>query len=320
MRILIIKFGALGDIIIASAVIKQIQNHHHDDDVFLLTTPEFRSLLEGWQGLQIQCHSRSGVRKMIRTLAWIRHHRFDRIYDLQSNDRSALICALSGVTFRAGNHPRFPYTHHPDDEYQGQCHAFDRLNMIIESAGLPKAETIPTIPEMSAASNRIDQWLQQRDIDNNSYILMHAGSSVNHKQKRWPYFSDLANTIRQYNKTIIWIGAREDKDVNQQLSKQCGIDATDKFSIQELVALGRRAAFAVTNDSAPMHILSCAGIPIFSLFGPTNPARNHPLGQCDRVLYAGGKFPESDNNFGPADLTLMPVEQVMAKIQREALL
>ena len=320
MRVLIIKFGALGDIITASAVIKQIQTHHHDDDIFLLTTPRFHSLLKDWQGLQIQCHPRSGVKNTIRTLDWIRSCRFDRIYDLQSNDRSTLICALSGVSFRAGNHPRFPYTHHPDDEYQGQCHAFDRLNMIIESAGLSKAETIPTIPETSAASSRIDHWLKQKNIDDNSYVLMHAGSSLNHKQKRWPYFGKLANTIKQYNKTTIWIGAREDEDVNQQLGKECGIDATDEFSIQELVALGRRAAFAVTNDSAPMHILSCAGIPIFSLFGPTNPARNHPLRQCDRVLYAGGKFPESDNTFSPTDLTLIPVEQVMAKIQHETLL
>ena len=58
----------------------------------------------------------------------------------------------------------------------------------------------------------------------------------------------------------------------------------DAFSVRGLAELGRRARFAVTNDSGPMHVLSCAGIPLYAFFGPTSVARSHALGQRQRVL------------------------------------
>ena len=39
MKILIIKLGALGDIVISTSVINKILAYHDKDDVYLLTTP-----------------------------------------------------------------------------------------------------------------------------------------------------------------------------------------------------------------------------------------------------------------------------------------
>jgi ADP-heptose:LPS heptosyltransferase len=33
-----------------------------------------------------------------------------------------------------------------------------------------------------------------------------------------------------------------------------------------------------------MHVLSCAGIPVYAFFGPTNVERSHALGQRQRAL------------------------------------
>ena len=65
----------------------------------------------------------------------------------------------------------------------------------------------------------------------------------------------------------------------------------------ELIELGKQALFAVTNDSAPMHILSCSDIPIYALFGPTNPKRTHALGQENRVISVASVFPKDDSKF-----------------------
>jgi ADP-heptose:LPS heptosyltransferase len=62
------------------------------------------------------------------------------------------------------------------------------------------------------------------------------------------------------------------------------VDATGAFNHLELAALGRRAEFAVVNDSAPMHILSASPLPVYALFGPTDWRRSHGLGQAERVL------------------------------------
>jgi len=115
MKVLIIKFGALGDIITATALIRSVLAHHREDAVTLLTSPPFASLFEDWPGLTVQAFPRRGTGAFARTLRWLRAQGFDRLVDLQSNDRSTLLCALSGVPERIGNHPRFPYHRHPPD-------------------------------------------------------------------------------------------------------------------------------------------------------------------------------------------------------------
>ena len=65
--------------------------------------------------------------------------------------------------------------------------------------------------------------------------------------------------------------------------QEAGIDA-GRLLGPRARELGRRARFAVTNDSGPMHVLSCAGIPLYAFFGPTSAARSHALGQRQRVL------------------------------------
>ncbi len=72
--------------------------------------------------------------------------------------------------------------------------------------------------------------------------------------------------------------------MNGRLAGHTGMDATAVFSFTGLLALAGHAAFAVTNDSGPMHVLSAAGLPVYAFFGPTDWRRSHALGQAARVL------------------------------------
>ena len=83
---------------------------------------------------------------------------------------------------------------------------------------------------------------------------------------------------------IVWLGSDDDAAINALLSKARGIDATNAFTIFELIELGRHALLAITNDSGPMHVLACAGLPVYAFFGPTNWRRNHAIGQQDCVI------------------------------------
>ena len=146
---------------------------------------------------------------------------------------------------------------------------------------------------------------------------MHAGSSQQHKQKRWAYFSELAKSLYDKNLNTIWVGSNDDNDINKRLSSSLGIDATNQFSVLELIELGKQALFAVTNDSAPMHILSCSDIPIYALFGPTNPKRTHALGQENRVISVASVFPKDDSKFTPSEISKISLSSVLEKIKKD---
>ena len=284
MKSVIIKLGALGDIIMSTPIIKSIQQAHTKDELYLLTSSAFAGLFEHWPHLKIKHFPRTGIGAFIKTNAWLRSQRFDRIYDLQSNDRSRIICALSSVGEKVGNHELFPYTHHPGDIYTGQNHIFDRHKQVLASVGLDSIEEKPWLPVPEQGHERVVKWLENHDINTEQLVLMHAGASKLRPQKRWPYFAEAAQMLSNAGYEILWLGAGDDALINAELAAGVGVDATDVFSILELIALARLARFAITNDSGPMHVLSCADLPIFALFGPSDWRRNHAIGQRENVI------------------------------------
>ena len=318
-RVLIIKLGALGDAIISTAIIKQILEFHHEDDIYILTTPAYKDLFSTFDNLKVAAFERKGFLNTIKTIHWIRTQRFDRVYDLQSNDRSTIFCALSGAPFRAGNHPRYPYNVHPEKTYIGECHSFDRLNQIIECANIKPAKPLPFLPVPNNIVTEVSEWLTEHSLSENSFAILHAGSSPLHLNKRWPYFAELASTLSK-TLDIVWIGGNDDIELNNLLSKNIGINATNVFNILGLVELANRAKFAVTNDSAPMHILSCSQIPVFGLFGPTYPRRTHALGQLHNVITANIQIANNDHDFTPMDISKITLDTVLNKLSDQKLI
>lgn len=319
MKVLIIKLGALGDIITSTAIIEQIINHHDKSEIYLLTSPGFNKLFSDFNNLNVISFKRNGLKNKLKSIFWIRKNKFDRIYDLQSNDRTTLYCALSGCSFRAGNHPRFPYHAHPRTKYIGQCHSFERLNQILESANIEKAPPRPFLPITDSTIAEVSKWLKEKNLSGKPFILLHAGSSSFHLEKRWPFFTELAPILNKRYE-IIWIGGNDDIELNATLSKDIGIDATNQFDILALAQLGKNAAFAVTNDSAPMHILSCSEIPVFGLFGPTYARRTHALGQMDNVITAQKEIAKNDRDFTPEDISNISVDKVISRLKESQLL
>ena len=48
----------------------------------------------------------------------------------------------------------------------------------------------------------------------------------------------------------------------------------------------RKAKFVISNDSGPMHIAAALGIPVYAIFGPTDPRRTGPYGKGHTIIRA----------------------------------
>ena len=284
-RVLVIKFGALGDVVLFTPQLARILEVHMADEVTLLTAPDYVELLTGFPRLHIVAFRRRGVIEMLRVLRWLLGQQFDVVYDLQGSLRSRTMTLLTQAQRRAGPVPSLAYTHTPLAGKQG-IHAIDRFNAVLLAAGLDAAPAVPQLPHSRVAVSRVEAWLQQQALADRRLVLMHAGASQRWPSKRWPehYFLELAKTLASRGLTVIWLGGEMERDLNRRLASKTGIDATAAFDLGELVALGRRAAFAMTNDSGPMHLLSAAGLPVYTFFGPTDWRRSHAPGQSAHVL------------------------------------
>ncbi|ADJ29307.1 glycosyltransferase family 9 protein [Nitrosococcus watsonii] len=287
-RILIIKLGALGDIIMATPHIKRIVEGYPEAEVWLLTAPGFAGLFAGYPNLKVKSFPRKGIQSLFPPLGWIRSQGFQIVFDLQGSDRSKTMVALSGATRRYGLGPGFPYTHCPPNKgiVGKDVHNFSRLNRLLETAGLPLAQAGPYLEASGGQRQKVEDWLAGKGLLGRKLALIHAGSSARWESKRWAaaHFVTLGTILEQQGIVVIWVGGSEDAALNQTLSQNIGMDATGVFSLLELVALAHQARFAVTTDSAPMHAIAAAAIPVYALFGPTDWRRSHAVGQQQRVL------------------------------------
>ena len=284
-KILIIKLGALGDVVLAAPQLARLLEAHAADRVTLLTAPDYRELLAGFHGLQLVTFRRKGLFSMLGLLHWLLRQQFDVVYDLQGSLRSRVITLLTQAQVRAGAVPALAYTHAPAGASHNR-HAFERFNAVLLAAAVQAAPAVPCLPVNTSAQARVDRWLQQQGLAGGRLALMHAGASEGWPSKRWPegYFLELAKALEARGLTVIWLGGEMERALNSRLVSHTGWDATAVFRLDELAALGGRASFAVTNDSGPMHLLSNAGLPVYACFGPTDWQRSHALGQSAHVL------------------------------------
>jgi ADP-heptose:LPS heptosyltransferase len=283
-QVLIIKLGALGDIVMATALIKGIVDKHKSSRCTLLTTDKYREVFINWNNLLIKTFPRHGLIHNARTLNWMRHQKFTHLYDLQGSNRTRIMSRFSNIPVRVGNLQHPAYTHCPKEPWLGKIHIFNRMIEVCNSSGVDIQYKLPYFPKNTAEVKKIENWLEKTMLTGKDIVLLHAGVSPKRPEKQWPYFPELATYLIQRNIVPVWIGGEPDRELNSMLSSVAGIDATAEFSASELSQLSNFAKFAVTNDSGPMHILSSGNIPIFGIFGPSDWVRNHALGQEKYVI------------------------------------
>lgn len=284
-NVLVIKLGALGDVVLFLPQLAHILEVHAADRVTLLTAPEYAELVAGFPQLRVVCFRRRGVLEMLRVLAWLLGRQFDVVYDLQGSLRSRVMTLVSQAQQRVGSAPGIAYTHTPAPG-AAAVHAFDRFNEVLEAGGIGAAGPVFRLPWLPEVQPAVVAWLQDKELMGKRLALLHAGSSPRWSSKRWgeANFMDLATALTARGIDVVWIGASAERDLNRRLSAVVGVDATGRFDYRELAALASHAQFAVTSDSGPMHLLSATTLPVYAFFGPTDWHRSHALGQQQRVL------------------------------------
>ena len=307
-KILIIKLGALGDLIIATPLIRAIIQNNKNAQIVILTRRTYAAFFDGWDGVSLVKLTDSSWWATFKILSTMRKTFWNKIYDFQGNKKSRTLVFFCNAREKIGNH-RFPNTIFPKQAWNKQVHIFYRMKNLLEMDGIKDISQIPCIEYGEEEKFKIRKWINNNTFNKN-FVILHAGSNQNRKNKRWPFFDLLAAKLNFEGYEIVWVGGSDDKDVNNTLSSKIGINTTGLFTIRELACLGTFATFAVTNDSAPMHILSSCNIPVFGIFGPSNKNVHHAIGDKFRAISS-----EKSN----VDIASISINQVWSELEQTKL-
>jgi ADP-heptose:LPS heptosyltransferase len=306
-RILVIKLSALGDIVLAMGPFAAIRAAHPDAHITLLTTKPYVDLVKSSGYFDaIATDRRPRLMQVGEVLAlrrFLRGGEFDRVYDLQTSDRSNFYYKLMGP----GKRPEWSgiakgCSHPHDNPDRDLMHTIDRQIDQLRSVG------IDHVPLPQIAPPEID--LERFGI-RNPYVLICAGGAAHRPAKRWPAerFGLLAKMLADYRLTPVLIGTNAEADVLRTIERMCprARNLMGKTGFLDIAGLASHASLAIGNDTGPMHIAAAAGAPCIVLFS----ADSDPKLCAPRGLYDGAVSVVRQD-----DLRKLPITQVFEEIRK----
>ncbi len=283
-RILVIKHGALGDIVLATGPFKAIRAHHPDAHIVLLTSAPYAKPFKksGWFD-EIWADDRPkpwNLGQWRRLRRMLRDAGFVRVYDLQHSDRTGLYYRMmgkprpewSGIA-RGASHP------HTNPE-RDSMHTIERQAEQLVAAGI--AETPPT--DVSWMTADLSRYLV-----NDPFALLVPGGAKHRPRKRWPAsrYAALANWLRGRGLQPVLIGALQENAIMEGIEGRTRgtLNLCNDTSLAAIAELGRRATVAVGNDTGPMHLIAASGCPSVVLFSDASvPEQTAPRGETVVVV------------------------------------
>jgi hypothetical protein len=273
MNILVIRHGALGDMVLSFGPFAAIRAHHPDARITLLTTAPFVVLAEAapWFD-RVIVDARPAwwdIAGLLRLRAQLSG--FDFVYDLQTSGRSSRYFRLAGRPGWSGiaagcSHPQAG----PARE---SMHTIERQRDQLRLAGIADFP----LPDLRFLTDRAGPVVDGR------YALLVPGAAPHRPEKRWPVvnYAALARVLRDRGLRPVVVGAAGDVELGAAIQAVCpdALDLTGRTSLLDLFPLAAGAGLAVGNDTGPMHIAAAAGCRCVVLFsGASDPAMTAPRG------------------------------------------
>jgi ADP-heptose:LPS heptosyltransferase len=276
-RILVIKHGALGDIVQALDGFSSLRAGFANAHLAVLTSPPFVSFMElmPWFN-EVIGDPRAGVfnfRETLRIRSIIRRP-WDLIIDMQGSNRTSFYHSF----FSAGESKwvgRQPQCSHPLPDF-GEINNTDRMLAIACIAG-----GIDTKQNVDWLAQPLGQDLQSSVGQH--YAVFVPGCSPSRRGKLWPVekYAKIAQEISCQGTRVVVVGTASDKPIIDAFKKKAPfvVDLCGRTSLGQLTSILQKSTFVVGNDTGPMFLAAKCGVPTLVLMGPeTNPKTMAPRG------------------------------------------
>jgi len=328
MNILIVRLGALGDVVHAVPAAAALRRAFPAAGIDWLVDAKHRAIVDLVTAVDrvvpLESPNLAGWTAALRAL---RQTAYDVAIDLQGLMKSAVLARASGAARvigfsiwhlrEKGARPFYSDAH----EAEGG-HVIRKNLRLLHALGVEDdAIRFPLAEVPSAALEALRRAIPAE----RGFALVNAGAAW--PNKRWPAdrFGELASFLRDacgLTPVVLWGPGEEGlADAVIAASSNAAV-AAPPTGVADLVALARAAALVVSGDTGPLHIATAVGTPSVALFGPTDPERNGPYAEPDAVVSrydSCGCHYDRQCHETPWCLGEVPVSEVCAAVQRRLL-
>ncbi len=292
MRILILRFRLLGDIILTTPAVKLLRKHFPDAGIDYLVEPEWRGLVEGFPCINdVIVYDRVLMKKAphehIGFMTEMRKRHYDVAIDFHGGPRSGVVTRATGAPLRIGyTGPQsiFFYNCRIKRNLRGfRFHSVMQQIRLLEPLGIHPGEMVPAVDMASPGedSQSLVATLLRRAKESGYSGLASVHIPPQNSFRNWgrDRVAAVAEGLAMRGLQPIFLGAEDSAsladDVSDSLQK-AAVPVVGKTSVLDLRAIIAASRIFVGADSGPMHIAATTATPIVALFGPNLPRISGP--------------------------------------------
>ncbi|MBC8147662.1 MAG: putative lipopolysaccharide heptosyltransferase III [Bacteroidetes bacterium] len=290
MKILIIKFRNIGDVLLSTPLISNLKSVCPDTSIDFALNKGCEDMLTSNPNINdIIVYDRSRIKKLsifsqlkeeIRFTRNIRKKRYDMVINLTEGDRGAQLALLSGANIKLG----FPVRKGllskikifdklgNDKKWQ---HTVEKDLQFINLLGKKINNKEVKIYWSSAVEQEVDKILADNNIE--KFVHIHPVSRWMFKCWEDDRMASVIDYLQQdKGLKVIITGAPVKKELDRidKILTLCNtkpVNLSGKLTLKHLACLSSKARLFFGVDTAPMHMAAATNTPVMALFGASYP-------------------------------------------------
>ena len=297
LRLLVVCPSWVGDAVMATPALRLIRQRMPGILIGVLTKPGVDEILAGLDCFdEIHVARGSGVMGPKFVAAKVRPRRYDTALLLTNSFSTALIARIAGIPRRIGyerdgrgllltDRLQAPRRANGSWAVVPACLYYHRAACALLGITGHDAEFLPPdshlelaiTPDQERASAAVLDAAGVRDGER--IAILNPGG--NNPSKRWPAdrFARVAERlVETHGARVLVNGAPAEREVireviggvREPLRERCAALCDLGVTLGSLKGVVRRASIMVTNDTGPRHIAGAFGVPLVTMFGPTD--------------------------------------------------
>ena len=264
MRILIWQTAYLGDVVLATSLIKTLKTNFPRAEIGFVGRPFILELLKDFD-IELIPFSK-GFRESFEIRKSIRN--YDVAISPHRSMRTALILYFSGIKERIGfDKAELSFLYTKRVKHEWGIHEIDRNLRLLEPLGIKK---FVRKTELKLGEEEFKSILKKFSLKEGEYIVLSPFSNFRLKEWSLKNWAELINELRI---PAVITGTKSDLEkvkVLKSFLKKGVVDLTGKTSLRELMGVIKGAKLVIANDSSPVHIANAFGVPAITVYTATS--------------------------------------------------
>jgi len=289
MKILVMKFRNIGDVLLTSPLFANLRHHYPDARIDAAVNAGTEAMLTDNPHIDhIHVYDRERIHRLPlhkrsveewRFAHALRRERYDLVINTTEGDRGAFLARYSGAPITVGYRPKknrflqhvFTY----ELPSQGMRHTLETNLDPLRILGKEIVTKRVSIHWNERDQNRIENFMKERGLKKGKFIHFHPVS-------RWLFkciddriaaeIIDFCQETLGYPVVLSAAPVKSELDKIAAIKKLCSsepVDLSGCLTLKETASLNSFSTLFIGVDTAIMHIAAANDIPVLSFFGPS---------------------------------------------------